>query len=263
MDIKTDQRKNEELLRPQDEEGRETEELPMPQQEGMVDGELPGAFVEDGRLDPEAERVEATDAGPGRDKGKGKAKELERQDYGSEGDLPMLGHHRERERERARDKDRRDRRDRRDRDDPRDRHYIKHSEDKYGWTSRSIPRDYADVCVSLHFFSSLFGFDIHMYRNTRPTSGATHIVDIPMTITIDIDSSKTKDMPHETHETTMTDIEIETRKDMTDLSTVTRQQDMSRARTERQVAENTKLLMRGITKPSMSCVGAQTTSQYS
>ncbi|KAF8734370.1 hypothetical protein AX14_003328 [Amanita brunnescens Koide BX004] len=167
VDIKTDQRKNEELLRPQDEEGRETEELPMPQQEGMVDGELPGAFVEDGRLDPEAERVEATDAGPGRDKGKGKAKELERQDYGSEGDLPMLGHHRERERERARDKDRRDRRDRRDRDDPRDRHYIKHSEDKYGWTSRSIPRDYADKYQTHKRSHSHSGYSYDHYDRYR------------------------------------------------------------------------------------------------
>ena len=150
-----DQGKIEELPTTQEEgHGKETEELPILQQEGRVDGVLPGAFVEDGRLDPDVERLEPTDAGPTRDKGKGKAKEFERQEYGSEGDLPVFDHNRERERERDRDRDR-DRRDGRDRDDRRsqhDRHYNKYSDDKYGWTGRSIPRDYADVCVSLFFF---------------------------------------------------------------------------------------------------------------
>lgn len=61
-----------------------------------------------------------------------------------------------------------------------------------------------------------------------------------MALTIDIDSKNMKDMPHETHETMMTDTEIETRKDMTDNSS---QQDTSRTKIKRQVAENTRLFM--------------------
>lgn len=47
-------------------------------------------------------------------------------------------------------------------------------------------------------------------------------MDILMALTIDTDSKNMKDMLHETHETMMTDTEIETRKDMTDNSTLTR-----------------------------------------
>lgn len=78
-----------------------------------------------------------------------------------------------------------------------------------------------------------------------------------MAITSDTDSKNMKDMPHEIQETTMTDTEIEIRKDISIATT------LRRTKTKLQVGETIQLLVQEITKPTISGVAAQIASLYS